>query len=98
MEVLIPMTMHIVNPIMTVTLSENDNGILIVFSEHVVGFTLGHIETTGGTIDDLVGDGMSFQCPYTKTAETMTVRIPAGAVSCGALPDCWNVASNILEL
>ena len=98
MEVLIPIIMNIVNPIMTVTLSENDNGILIVFSEHVRGFTLAHIETTGGTIDDLVGDGLCFHCPYTKTAETMTVQIPAGVVSCGVLPDCYNTESNLLEL
>ena len=98
MEVLIPMTMNIVNPLMTVTLSENDNGILIGFSEHAHGFTIAHIEVTGGTIDDLVGDGLCFQCPYTKTAGTMTVRVPAGVVSCDLLPGCVNVESNTLEL
>ena len=98
METLIPIEMNIVNPIMTVTLSEYDDGILIVFSERTQGFTLDVMEVIGGTVDDLVGDGLCFHCPYTKTAETMTVRIPAGAVTCGHLNDCWNVESNTLEL
>ena len=99
MEVLIPIEMSIVNPIMTATLSEfGDDGILIVFSERTQGFTLDALEVIGGTVDDLIGDGLCFHCPYTKTAETMTVRIPAGAVTCEHLIDCWNVESNTLEL
>jgi len=98
MEVQFPLVMQIVNPVLSVMLSESGGIILIVFSERVMNFGVEHIEVTGGTIDDLVGDSRQFQCPYTKTGETMTVRIPAGAVACYMLADCWNTESNTLEL
>lgn len=98
MEARFPLVMQIVNPVMTVSLSESGGIILVVFSERAMNFGVGHIEVAGGTIDDLVGDGMQFQCTYTKTDTTMTVRIPAGVVSCHMLPDCWNTESNLLEL
>ncbi len=99
LEVRLPFRMTIVDPVLTVALSQMVDGrICITFSEEVDLFELGNIEVSGGTVDDFTGNHLQYCVAYTKTGATMEVYVPAGVAMATAAPYQTNLESNRLVL
>ena len=79
-DVHIPLVLHLLYPVPSVVLRILQNNVVVIeFSERVIDFLESHIEITGGTLSDFIGNGRQF-CVTVETDSTAELYVPAGVV------------------